>query len=396
MGDNANRHLGINLRQQVLALKKLSSGVRINTSSDDASGMAVSEVMRAQISSLQKASENSQMAISLVQVADGALAEMNEVMAKIRELTIAAMSDSYSTADREKFDLEAQELKAEIDSIAEYTEFNTMKLLGGGETDANDVSGDTIAANTAANDLATSIIGASSEEELELEVIVADIEKMIDAMYDLDDDTINKMGFEALITNYFNDYGNSGLSSDYGNSADFLDRFYELMEHKNVAGDIKTDVTDAYNSLVAAINAVKSAANNPGESTSFDFQIGASANQTMTITIEAMDAASLGIDGFDLLTSANASSALDDIDEAINLILAQRAVLGAVESRLEHTIRNVDNTSENVQMAESIIRDTDAASEMVNYTKYSILVEASLSMVMQSTQVPENILKLLE
>ncbi|OON92633.1 MAG: hypothetical protein ATN33_06945 [Epulopiscium sp. Nele67-Bin001] len=131
MASNANRFFGINSSGQAGSMEKLSSGMRINRAGDDAAGLAISEKMRNQIKGLGQASRNAQDGISLIQTAEGALGESHEMLQRMRELSIQALNDTYTASDREKIDLEMQELLDEIDGIAVKTEFNEQKLLAG-------------------------------------------------------------------------------------------------------------------------------------------------------------------------------------------------------------------------------------------------------------------------
>src|SRR6056297_2429971 len=132
MAMNAHRNLKTNTNNQSKSLEKLSSGLRINRAGDDAAGLAISEKMRAQIKGLNKASRNSQDAISLVQTAEGALNETQAILQRMRELAVQSANDTNVTVDREALQNEVEQLTAEIDRIGDTTEFNTRKLLNGG------------------------------------------------------------------------------------------------------------------------------------------------------------------------------------------------------------------------------------------------------------------------
>ena len=126
------------------------------------------------------------------------------------------------------------------------------------------------------------------------------------------------------------------------------------------------------------------------------FHIGANSGQSTKLTVQNMNAASLGVNNVDLTTQAKADSAIGTIDKAINTVSAQRAALGAMQNRLEHTINNLGTSSENLSAAESQIRDVDMAEEMSEYTKNNILVQAATAMLAQANQQPQNTLSLLQ
>ncbi|MDF2801694.1 MAG: flagellin domain protein [Anaerocolumna sp.] len=126
------------------------------------------------------------------------------------------------------------------------------------------------------------------------------------------------------------------------------------------------------------------------------FQVGANASQEITVNISSMTASAIGVASVSVSTAANAKTAIGSIDTAINTVSAQRARLGAVQNRLEHTISNVDNSAENLQAAESRIRDTDMAKEMMNFTRTNVLSQATQAMLAQANQKPNQVLSLLQ
>ncbi len=151
-----------------------------------------------------------------------------------------------------------------------------------------------------------------------------------------------------------------------------------------------------YEELYAQIDAeIEESGYNVRDAITFDFHVGANQDQKVSVDISAMDVNHLGLTGINVLDKESASDALIAIDAAIEQISVQRSTLGAVQNRLEHTIKNVDNTAENLQSAESNIRDTDMATEMVTLTKYNILAQASQSMLAQANQAPQQVLQLL-
>ncbi len=334
---NANRNLGINQSAQSSSMEKLSSGLRINRAGDDAAGLAISEKMRNQIAGLEQASRNAQDGISLIQTAEGALGETHEMLQRMRELSIQSLNDTYTVEDREKIDLEIQQLLEEIDGIAEKTEFNDQSLLSGMSLD--------------------------------------EIQAMITAGPKTDTGVaIGTTSLQAALTTISND--TSGK--------------YDGMSTWEAINDATTNWT--------AISAEITALANSGYdvySKTFEFHVGVNENQKISVDIMAMSTDSLGLTGIDSLSKEAASASLEAIDAAIETVSTQRALLGAVQNRLEHTIKNVDNTAENLQSAESNIRDTDMASEMMEYTKYNILSQASQSMLAQANQTPQQVLQLL-
>jgi len=261
---NSNRMLGVTTGTQAKSTEKLSSGYKINRAADDAAGLAISEKMRRQVRGLTQASANAQDGISCVQTAEGALAEVHDMLQRMNELAIKASNDTMTSADRGYIDAEVQALKTEINRVRDTTTFNEQSLLDG------------------------------------------------------------------------------------------------TFKNKNL-------------------------------------QVGAEKAQFIGISIDDMSCTKLGINGTTVSGSNNtkAQDAIDKIKGALAQVSKQRSDLGAIQNRLEHTIKNLDNVVENTTAAESAIRDTDMASEMVKYSNNNILAQAGTAMLAQANQSNQNVLSLL-
>ncbi len=259
---NANRQLGVTTSAQAKSTEKLSSGYRINRAGDDAAGLTISEKMRSQVRGLNKASTNAQDGVSLIQVAEGALAETHSILQRMNELATQAANDTNTTIDRNAVQKEINQLVSEIDRIQSTTQFNTMNLLDGSFSGKN-------------------------------------------------------------------------------------------------------------------------------------LQVGSLSGQAISISISNMNASELKVTNMSVASYASAGKAMDQIQSAINKVSEQRSYLGALQNRLEHTIANLDNISENTQAAESRLRDTDMADEMVEYSKNNILAQAGQSMLAQANQSNQGVLSLL-
>ena len=266
---NSNRMLGVTTKTQAKSTEKLSSGYKINRAADDAAGLAISEKMRKQIRGLTQASANAQDGISCVQTAEGAMAEVHDMLQRMNELAVKAANGTSTSADKGNIDDEIQQLKTEIDRVAQSTDFNTMKLLDGTFTE-------------------TLQVGAEN-----------------------------------------------------------------------------------------------------------------SAEQQISITIDGLRASKVGKDSTNLSSLscssvAGAKTAIDTIKSAITSLSKSRSYLGAMQNRLEHTIANLDNIVENTTAAESAIRDTDMATEMVKYSNNNILSQAGQAMLAQANQSNQGVLSLLQ
>ena len=261
MAMNAHRQLGVTNNNGAKAMEKLSSGFRINRAGDDAAGLAISEKMRGQIRGLTQASRNAQDGISLIQTAEGALQETQEILQRMRELAVQSANDTNVAADRTAIKAETDALTSEIKRIADTTQFNTKNLLTGG--------------------------------------------------------------------------------------------------------------------LNAKIH------------------VGANAGQSIDVKITASMGTALLTAAIDVTTQTGSDTAVTVINNAITTVSTNRANLGAIQNRLEHTIKNVDTAAENLQASESRIRDVDMAKEMMNFTKQNILQQAAQAMLAQANQAPQGVLQLL-
>ena len=262
---NTNRQLGITTNGLQKSTEKLSSGYKINRAADDAAGLSISEKMRNQIRGLNKASDNAQDGISLVQTAEGALNEVHSMLQRMSELAVQASNDTNQTVDRTALQSEVAQLQTEITRVANTTQFNKQNILNGDFTKKNIQ------------------VGANSGELIDIDIT-----------------------------------------------------------------DVKTTVSDAL-------------------------------------------AAGTKVDSF-----TAAQTAINNIQKSITALSTQRSTLGAIQNRLEHTTANLDNISENTQAAESRIRDTDMAEEMVTYSKNNILQQAGQSMLAQANQANQGVLSLLQ
>ena len=259
---NTNRQMGVVTDALQKSTEKLSSGYKINRAADDAAGLSISEKMRAQIRGLDKASDNAQDGISLIQVAEGALNETHSILQRMNELATQAANDTNTSVDRTAIRNEMDQLTSEINRIQSTTQFNTMNLLDGSFSSRN-------------------------------------------------------------------------------------------------------------------------------------LQVGALSGQTIKISVTKMSASNIGVSGLSVSSNVKAGEAMSKIQLAIQSVSSQRSKLGAIQNRLEHTINNLNTTSENTQAAESRIRDTDMASEMVEYSKNNILQQAGQSMLAQANQQNQGVLSLL-
>lgn len=357
MAMNTHRQLGINTEAGAKSVEKLSSGFRINRAGDDAAGLAISEKMRGQIRGLDQASRNSQDAISLIQTAEGALNESHAILQRMRELSVQSANDTNLDADRTVIQSEVDELVSELDRIANNTEFNEKKLLSGNLGGSID--------QDSTNTTVLAVVGVASVTSSGAAAGTYTVASTAAGAISLTDGTTTQLltgfGTGATTVNF----------SEFGIS-------------------INTNAGFAGVSALAAdtIDVLTGAAT---------FHIGANAGQNMDLAIRDMTGtgAVLGLTGIDIGTQAAADTSITTIDDAIKEVSSERATLGSKQNRLEHTIKNLDTSAENLQASESRIRDVDMAKEMMEFTKNNILQQAAQSMLAQANQAPQGVLQLL-
>jgi len=379
MAMNTHRQLGINANGVSKSIEKLSSGYRINRACDDAAGLAISEKMRGQIRGLNQASRNAQDAISLVQTAEGALNETHAILQRMRELAVQAANDTNTDSDRGELQKEIDQLTKEIDRIANTTEFNTLKLLDGskkGLVEAED---------------SKATLQNNSNVAFTLGTVATDIADSFTVTITATNESINFAGMNFEISVVGADKNSVGLADEktIQYNSNTIIEFEEGSLSKLKAGESIT------------ISVKKAVEGNTDVSDALSMQIGANSGQNILIGIGSMRASDLGLrdpDGkaLDITTASNATGAITQINNALEYVSTERSKLGAIQNRLEHTIKNLDTAAENLQASESRIRDVDMAKEMMAFTKNNILQQAATAMLAQANQVPQGVLQLLQ
>ncbi|WP_225340717.1 flagellin N-terminal helical domain-containing protein [Lysinibacillus capsici] len=411
---NAHRNLGANNTQASKNLEKLSSGFKINRAGDDAAGLAISEKMRGQIRGLDMATKNSQDAISLIQTAEGALNETHSILQRMRELAVQSSSDTNVNLDRDAIQQEITQLTEELDRISETTEFNTQKLLDGsfsgtfqiGANEGQELKMDIDKMGAAALGLVnTTTIAKDVAESSTTGAKLADGTYTINAAGNkLLDAKGNEVGAVAagVIT------GTNGAEYKFTTSASLASGTLTIKDGKATA---QTTLNSASSKLSAGkYEVVGTQVIKDGKVVGEMVGTGATAALTFkqgdgtTLSISKADlnladdlqaGSTFEINGVSVSTRDQASGTITKIDNAITKVSDQRSALGAVQNRLEHTINNLGAASENLTAAESRIRDTDMAKEMMEFTKNNILMQAAQSMLAQANQQPQGVLQLL-
>lgn len=393
---NANRQLGITTSAQAKSSEKLSSGYRINRAGDDAAGLKISEKMRSQIRGLDKASSNAQDGISLIQTAEGALNESHSILQRMNELAVQGANDTNESIDRDAINEELSALTSELDRIASTTQFNKQNLLDGSFTSKNLQVG-------ANSDQKISIsIDAMNSNALGLHNIAGSTSQSQTGKK-VTGFTFGKYSVEVDSTAAFSDQKTSaieGLKDAVSQAASTKGYMMQIdLDGKGSAYYIGTQLSSdgtniRYSTAKAAMDADLSVMKAAIEEGITDH--GATYAKTENVIAKQTtvgQATTLTDPSVKDYASANAT--IDAVQKAINQVSSQRSALGALQNRLEHTVSNLDNVSENTSSAESRIRDTDMASEMVEYSKNNILAQAGQSMLAQANQSTQGVLSLL-
>ena len=381
MAMNAYRNYNTNNSALSKNLEKLSSGYKINRAGDDAAGLAISEKMRAQITGLDTAQNNAQDGISLIQTAEGALTEVHDMLNRMYELANKAANGTYESSNRSEIQKEIDQLADEIDRISETSNFNGIKLLNG------DMGRTLSIANPTSTGIQAVRIyggGAGKMEALGNITLTASGGVSIAGTGDL---TWEVVGTSTLSGK---DGGTITFKANYTGNNEELKKVYSGMQ-------IAVTVAAA-DSSTGKYNAETVNATLEGADKGLKLQIGDTAdnNNQLFVTVGKMSAEALGVDSLNVGTQDDSLSSLSIIKGAIEQVSGVRGTLGAAQNRLEHTINNLSVNEENIQNAESAIRDTDVAEEMMAYTKNNILIQSAQAMLAQSNQVPQGVLQLLQ
>jgi flagellin len=397
MAMNTYRQLGAANGATSKAMEKLSSGLRINRAGDDAAGLSISEKMRAQIRGLNQASRNAQDGISLIQTAEGALNETQAILQRMRELVVQA---GNGTNDGDDLTAIQNEIEALIEEIGGTS---TVSSPGGSATPAKVSSGDVSGllssdlSSTADLTLNGQTVQLTEVKKLDgtttpitMDALMNALQADINAVFDGTSGVTFTVGVEGNTLTIETDATGSSATIEIGSGAPF--NFPETIENGEDAPVASAEGSKG----ISDRTQFNGKALLDGD---FDvtFQIGANQGQQVTLSIRDMSASGLGVNSIDVTDFEGASfdDQLGAIDNAIKEVSAERSKLGAMQNRLEHTIKNVDNAAENLQAAESRIRDVDMAKEMMEFTKNSILQQAATAMLAQANQAPQGVLQLL-
>lgn len=342
------------------SLARLSSGLKIVNAKDNPSGLAMARKMNAQLKGIDVATQNASDAISVIEIADGALGEVHELLQRINELAVKASTETITDDDRKMVQDEVAALKNEITRISETTEFNGQKILDGsfdykGYTDEVDVK-----------------VTNYSDYVDTGNYTIDNLQVQYDPLGNIDPSTIAFTAGDGFPADAEVSAADGKVITITG--ANGFEMKLELRSEGPFT-DMNIDVV-GYGSM--------------------DMQIGANEGQQLGIRIHRLTLENIGISNIDVSTEEGAKDALSKMGKAVDYISSTRSHMGAYQNRLEHTISNLDVTSENMTAAYSRIMDVDMAEEMTQYTTMQILSQASTSMLAQANERPAQVLQLLQ
>lgn len=435
------------------SMERLSSGYKVNKSSDDPAAKAISQTMQAQIRGLERAEMNANDGISLIQTAEGALNEVHAILARMREITVQAANDTYDEVDHSAMQDEINQLRQEIDRIAETTQFNGRTLLNGelnkkGYTDTDDLKIVEIGGDIEPGTYGLTIGQPGTRAQTNINVLAAGA-------------TITEAQAGSIYLNGYRIKISAGMSGTDVNAAirdaagnigiDYDTQSGELITQQY--GSKQSITIDADNDILAALigadgtttygtNATAQFKMDGGERVGFEdtatietqgnrvtvsdkngfkmvydidpaaaggdaeitvlsagpmvFQIGNNEGQVMNINIQKTTVESLELEHINVFTHGYATDALEHLDAAIDKISGIRSALGAYQNRLDYTVTNLQTTNENLTSAVSRIIDTDMAEEITEYTQQNVLSQSALQMLTKSNARPEGLLQLFQ
>ncbi|MBS0510607.1 MAG: flagellin [Proteobacteria bacterium] len=406
---NAQRNLNASQSSLATSMQRLSSGLRINSAKDDAAGLAISERMTSQIRGLNQATRNANDGISLAQTAEGALGQIGDNLQRMRELSVQAANGTLSADDRKGVQAEIDQLKSEINRVANQTSFNGTKLLDGSSggftfqvgAQANETISITSLTSTKSNALGTSTYaeadgtqitaggaddlsaakGADAAKSLKVGGFNINGKEITGADFAVADNTkVTAEEYKQYMTKTVDAINakssETGASArlDVDSAGKMTIKLFGVPNDTNKSGDIKVTA-----GTTAGLD---------GSAVGLDVIDGSTA-------AKGQAASQTGFDPIDVTSIAGANKGMTMIDGAIKAVNSMRANLGAVQNRFASTISNLQTTSENISSSRGRIMDADFAQETANMSRGQILQQAGTAMLAQANSLPQNVLSLL-
>lgn len=387
----ANNKLANNDNLLSKSLERLSSGLKINSAKDNPAGLAMAKRMNVQLESLEVANQSAGDGVSIMETADGAMAEITEMLQRMNELAVKSANGTYSDNDRSVIQDEVKQLTEEITRVTETTEFNGQKLLNGQFALKGYVKGNLDVKVSSYSSEVTAKIYTIDELIIEENPLPKDdSDRYRVKSLELKDGDFPKGATASIRDNLVTIQGVNGFKMTLDLS--------KVIEDAN--GTFPIDVTNAKaDPLVVDATGIGAMV----------VQVGANEGQIMEIDIPKISLSEMGLNNFyvkddngqgvwtlDVSTEETATEAIERIEGALQFVSGIRGRLGAYQNRLESTINGLDNTSENMTAAYSRIMDVDMAEEMTNYTTYQVMTQAATSMLAQANERPSQVLQLLQ
>lgn len=413
MAGNAARHLGKAYDSLATSVERLASGLRINGAKDDAAGLAVRELVRADIAVLQQGARNAQDGISMLQTMEGAMAVIDDNLIRMKELAEQAATGSYSTAQRAIMNAEFAEMADEIDRIAGATKFNDIAMLNASTGEVSIHVGTSATIDIDKVDMTKSGLGIDTGVEVNEAVFTGTEAATTDAFLTVAansvdlviqmSDSVGSTSEDAItITLGVGDHTMAAIVSAIndetealGYAADGTDKSYSMASVvTNDDGTVSLKLSSRGEADTVTIKADSTVDGDHGTITGFGGTLTTSTDAGTDLAADNYDAAQVE-GGVNIATAEAAATALDTVTAAINTKDEARASFGYKMNRLESTIAILDIQAENLMSAESRISDVDVATEMATLTRTQVLSQAGISMLAQANQMPQMALSLL-
>ena len=365
----ANNSLKMNDNRLSASLERLSSGYKINHAKDNAAGLAIARRMNAQLRGLDVAAQDAKDGVSVLEIADGALAEVHDILQRMNELAIKGATGSITDDDRLAIEAEVSQLKDEITRIGETTEYNGQGLFDGtfdlkGYTNTTEIKVNYFSDTVNPGDYKVELTGLAFEADGSVSSNTKATVTRTDVTPPVTTEVAVTGNEEQLILKGEDDY------------------------------EIRLGLQDGWEAnLNAGALSVEMELTSMGPMT---LQIGANEGQTIDLRIPEMSLLNAGIKDTCMKTKEDCDKAIDEIAGAIKFVSQMRSRMGAYQNRLEHTEKNLSTSSENVTAAYSRIMDTDMAEEMTEYTNMQVVTQAATSMLAQANERPSQMLQLLQ
>jgi flagellin len=393
---NAQRNLASSQNSLATSMQRLSSGLRVNSAKDDAAGLAIAERMSAQTRGLNVAARNANDGISLAQTAEGALGKVGDMMQRMRELAVQSANATNSDDDRKALQSEVSQLRDEIDRVAKNTSFNGRKLLDGSFGAANFQVGSGAGENITVGSLTdTTTAGLSN-------VTYGENSGVGDAI-DVTNATVTGYATEIAAGTLTIQVG-SGAAIDLGkieaagSGAERFGQVIEAINRKTADTGVSAFATknaDGTMKLEVVSSKLDSATPPAPEAVVFTGFTAADTGMAAADMAQTAVQNATGIDDISIETEKGSWVAMKQLDSALNQVNSARAKLGAVQSRFESAVANIQIQSENTSAARGRIMDADFATETSNLSRTQILQQAGTAMVAQANQLPQQVLSLL-